>query len=296
VVKAGDQGKPTSSPAFFYFVEQIINNWEENLKELLDNSVILHKPTLEFLIKKRARDEIYLFIFYCYCSKLQRNYKKIWASNDFVRKNLNIRKQDLLKAKKNLIEWGIIEVEPYKEKLENSNKKVIKKWFVKIKPLFNTENIINQVKNNNSQSPEVPSPEVPTSRGWKREPQFLSNNNKFLSNNNMSSKEDREKSPPSYGNKDINEVIKFLREELGASPDGTVKENRRFAYLLLKKFQKDYPDKDPVKAVQFLIKAALNDDFHRKNATNFKYLYYNSQKIIQSFKGRLNRIAVFKTK
>jgi hypothetical protein len=90
-----------------------------------------------------------------------------------------MRKQDLLKAKKQLTEWGIIETIPYKEKAKNSNKKVIKRWFVKIKPLFNAENIINQIK-----SPEVPSPEVPESRGWKREPQLLlSNNNKFFSNN-----------------------------------------------------------------------------------------------------------------
>jgi len=158
-------------------MEQINNNWEENLKNILDNSIISHKPTIEFLIKQKAKDEIYLFIFYCYCSKLQKNYKKIWASNDFVRRNLGMRKQDLLKAKKRLTDWGIIETTPFKEKNENSNKKVIKKWFVNIKPLLSSENIIQQIK-----SPEVPSPEVPKSRGWKREPQFLSNNNKFLSN------------------------------------------------------------------------------------------------------------------
>jgi len=96
-----------------------------------------------------------------------------------------------------------------------------------------------------------------------------------------------------YGNQEINDLISFLKEKLGGSPDGSQQENRRFTYLLLNKFKKDYPDKDPVDLIKFLIEAGLKDSFHSKNATNFKYLYYNAQKIIQSIKGRFNQVAIY---
>jgi hypothetical protein len=100
----------------------------------------------------------------------------------------------------------------------------------------------------------------------------------------------------SYGNKDINILIAFFKEQLGGSLDDSQRQNRRFAYLLLNRFKKDYPDKNPVELIQFLIKAGLEDSFHGKNLTNFKYLYYNGQKIIQSIKGRFNQVAIIKTK
>lgn len=103
----------------------------------------------------------------------------------------------------------------------------------------------------------------------------------------ISSKEDTGKPVPSYGNKDINTIYAFLKEKLGGTPDGSQKENRRFAYLLFNKFKKDYPDKNPVELVKFLIEAGLGDNFHGKNITNFKYLYYHSQAIIQSIKIRI---------
>jgi hypothetical protein len=112
-------------------------------------------------------------------------------------------------------------------------------------------------------------------------------------------KEDNSKElviPPPYGNPDINILIETLKKELGGSPDGTVKENRQFANLLLKKFKKDYPDKNPVELIQFVIQAGLKDSFHCKNLTSFKYLYYHSQKIIQSVKGRITNPKYIKIK
>jgi len=128
--------------------------------------------------------------------------------------------------------------------------------------------------------------------------QYLYNNTYItkLNINNTSSKEEGRKSQSSYGNKEINELIEFFEKQLGGSLDGSVRQNRRFAYLLINKFKKDYPDKDPAEGIKFLIQIGLKDDFHSKNLTNFKYLYYNAQKIIQSFKGRLNKIAIIKTK
>jgi hypothetical protein len=88
---------------------------------------------------------------------------------------------------------------------------------------------------------------------------------------------------PSYGNEDINELVKFLEVEIGGSLDGTQKENRQYCHLLLGRFKKDYP-------IQALIRGALTDSFHSKNIAGFKYLYYNAQKIIMSLKNKKQNI------
>ena len=87
-----------------------------------------------------------------------------------------------------------------------------------------------------------------------------------------------------YGNPAINEVIDYLKKKLGGSLDGNLEGNRRFAHLLINRFKKDYPNKESVSLVKFLIEAGLQDQFHGKNVTSFKYLFYNAQKIIQSVK------------
>jgi hypothetical protein len=87
-----------------------------------------------------------------------------------------------------------------------------------------------------------------------------------------------------YGNGDINTCIEYFQKKLGASLDGSVKENRRYCYNLIRKMKKDYPDIAPVEQVKMLIDLAMQDRFHSKNATSFKYLFYNTQRIAQSFK------------
>jgi phage replication O-like protein O len=99
-----------------------------------------------------------------------------------------------------------------------------------------------------------------------------------------------------YGNPQINECISFLKESLGGSPDGSQKENRRFCKLLLDKFKKDYPEEDNVYQIKFLIEVAKRDSFHAKNATSFKYLYYNAQKIVQSARYQSKKPTVAKIK
>lgn len=87
-----------------------------------------------------------------------------------------------------------------------------------------------------------------------------------------------------YGNADINVCIEYLKEKLGASLDGSVKENRQYCYNLLRKMKRDYPNTEPVAQIKMLIDVALQDKFHRKNITSFRYLFYNTQRIAQSFK------------
>lgn len=95
---------------------------------------------------------------------------------------------------------------------------------------------------------------------------------------------------PSYGNEDINELVKFLETEIGGSLDGTQKENRQYCHLLLGRFKKDYPTRDSKELIQALIRGALVDSFHSKNIAGFKYLYYNAQKIIMSLKNKKQNI------
>jgi len=91
---------------------------------------------------------------------------------------------------------------------------------------------------------------------------------------------------------DITNSYNFLKEQLNGTPDGTQAENRKYAMLLLNKLKKDYPNFNSEEQVRFLITSGMADKFHSKNLTNFKYLYYNCQKIIQSVKGSTNTVNV----
>jgi len=117
------------------------------------------------------------------------------------------------------------------------------------------------------------------------------NNNKLKENNINIPKGIGE--PVQRGNSDINECMNYLQEKIGASLDGTIKENRQYCYNLLRKMKKDYPESSPVGNIKLLIETALTDKFHSRNTTGFKYLFYNTQKIGISFKKRKgNNVAV----
>lgn len=89
----------------------------------------------------------------------------------------------------------------------------------------------------------------------------------------------------------ISELVNFLKEKIGGSLDGTQQDNRRYCYLLLNRFAKDYPAREPVELVKGLIMGAVSDSFHAKNTASFKYLYYNAAKIILSItKAKSNKI------
>lgn len=135
--------------------------------------------------------------------------------------------------------------------------------------------------------------DTPISKGVSRtEPKGYHENDKGVSPsddkeepfNNNPIKEDNAKAlvKPTYGNPEINEVIDFLKAKLGVSLDGPAAENRRYAHLLIGKLRKDYPESPPAENVMTLITAGLKDAFHSKNMTNFKYLYYNCNKIVLS--------------
>ena len=97
-----------------------------------------------------------------------------------------------------------------------------------------------------------------------------------------------------HGNETINILIEHFQETIKGSLDGTQQENRRYCFLLLKRFGKDFPNRDPQELIQLLITQGSGDRFHGKNMTNFKYLYYNAQKIIKSLMGDLNKNRITK--
>lgn len=93
-------------------------------------------------------------------------------------------------------------------------------------------------------------------------------------------------------NPQVKELKEYLQEKVGTL-DGTNKDNGRYCYLLINKMKKDYPQHDPVKSIKLFIDKGLQDKFHGPNITSFKYLYYNTKKIIGSIsKSKSNYIAV----
>lgn len=85
----------------------------------------------------------------------------------------------------------------------------------------------------------------------------------------------------SFGNSDINTIVEYLELSLGHKLDGTIKENRQYAYNLIRKVKSQEPDNyiDLIKAV---IDIGVEDGFHSRNLTSMKYLYYNFAKIGRS--------------
>ena len=77
-----------------------------------------------------------------------------------------------------------------------------------------------------------------------------------------------------YGNKDINFLIKYLKEKLKLPMlDGSEKQNRRYCWLTLKKF-------GGKKKVKLLIEVTARDDFWATKIASFQQLYYKGVQII----------------
>ena len=97
-----------------------------------------------------------------------------------------------------------------------------------------------------------------------------------------------------HGNPIINELVEHFQTTIQGSLDGTQHENRRYCFLLLKRFAKDFPTRNSGELVKLLITQGSGDKFHGKNLTNFKYLYYNAMKIVQSLKSDVNKNQITK--
>jgi hypothetical protein len=100
--------------------------------------------------------------------------------------------------------------------------------------------------------------------------------NKIVSKDTSASTEVKGKS-----SSDINDLIGYLQDKLGCTLEGSSKTNRQYCWNLIRRIKKDYPDKPVVQAIKIIIDAGLEDGFHAKNITGYKYLFYNYQKIIR---------------
>ncbi len=79
-----------------------------------------------------------------------------------------------------------------------------------------------------------------------------------------------------YGNSDINEVISYFKTTLGLPIiDGSIKQNRIYANLCIKKF-------GGVNKVKLLIDSAKISQFWATKTTSFMKLYYNGVNILSS--------------
>jgi len=102
-------------------------------------------------------------------------------------------------------------------------------------------------------------------------------------NNNNNTKLTRKDSNPN-----INYLIDFLKKQaLLNQLDGSIKENRRYCWLCVKKF-------GSASNVEKLIKIAASSDFHSQNLTSFKYLYNHGVKIANEIRKKRNKITVIK--
>ena len=90
--------------------------------------------------------------------------------------------------------------------------------------------------------------------------------------------------PASYGDPEINSLVAFFEEQLGGPLDESKKQNRQHCKMVLTKMKKWRKDEDPVETTKALIVASGQSKFHAKNATSFRYLYYNAQKIVHEYR------------
>ena len=85
---------------------------------------------------------------------------------------------------------------------------------------------------------------------------------------------------------EIDEILNYLKDKLGTSQlDGSVKQNRNYAWLCLKKFGPAPPQ--ACANTKKIIDLAFRDPFHSKNTTEIKYIYNNGMKIVASAKTKL---------
>ena len=91
-----------------------------------------------------------------------------------------------------------------------------------------------------------------------------------------------------YGNKDINILIAYLKEKLELPAlDETVETNRRYCYLILRKFGN-------VEKIKLLIDITAKDNFWSTKVTSFKTLFYKAVQIMSDTRNRKDKDHQFK--
>lgn len=87
---------------------------------------------------------------------------------------------------------------------------------------------------------------------------------------------------------EVSDLISYLKETMKSDTlDGSERENRRYAWLCLKKFSPSKSIPEGFINAKKVINLAIKDHFHAKNCTSMKYLWYNGMKIVASAKLRI---------
>jgi len=102
------------------------------------------------------------------------------------------------------------------------------------------------------------------------------------------------KATVAYGNPDINSIIDYLKDKTGLSElDGSVKQNRNQANNLFSKLKRMYTEHEPLKLARQLVDIGLTDQFIASHMTSISYLFYNTAKIIQLGKSKVQHNSVY---
>jgi len=84
-------------------------------------------------------------------------------------------------------------------------------------------------------------------------------------------------------NEDINYLTELLKKEIDIKKlDESEKQNRRYAWLCLKKFG--------VKGTEMAIRIGAKDKFYSGKMTSFRWLYYNVVQIVNSYRKKQNNV------
>ena len=85
------------------------------------------------------------------------------------------------------------------------------------------------------------------------------------------------------GDPEVNECMEHLTKVLGMRPQGSAQGNRRYIWLLMPRMRELYPGRSAAESIKLLI------DYGRMTflgpmICDFKYLYYNHVRIIETVK------------
>ena len=105
-------------------------------------------------------------------------------------------------------------------------------------------------------------------------PQANSENESAIENESKKENGDEKKDP-----RPIKKIMEWLESEIGGLLDGSIYDNEANCLDCLEKIEKDFPNERAADLLFWWIESALKDDFHKKNMTNFKYIFKNLGKL-----------------
>ncbi|MEI6296482.1 MAG: hypothetical protein WCO84_02430 [bacterium] len=129
--------------------DQLIESKEKEI-DILHNSVIIPKATMDLFLKEKNFAKIYgLYCFYYYTARWQKT-NQVWAVKSFVMKGMKIGKKAFEKAHKRLEELGL--VKRFARKDENGK---IKNWYVKVNYILKRTTIKSVIDQEDKKVPVV---------------------------------------------------------------------------------------------------------------------------------------------